>query len=70
VRARWGGSLATLVPGIRPAGSATQDQTRVVTPAMAARAGATYVVLGRAVTAAEDPAAALRTISAELGGVA
>jgi orotidine-5'-phosphate decarboxylase len=67
VGARWGTSLASLVPGVRPAGSATQDQARVVTPRAAAAAGATYVVLGRAVTAAPDPAAALAAIVADLG---
>jgi orotidine-5'-phosphate decarboxylase len=66
VREAHGDRLATLVPGIRPAGGAAQDQARVVTPADAARAGARYVVLGRAVTGTADPAAALRAIRAEL----
>ena len=66
VRARWGDELAVLVPGIRPAGSATHDQTRVVTPSQAAEAVATYVVLGRAVTQAADPREALAAISAQL----
>ncbi|MBV9879364.1 MAG: orotidine-5'-phosphate decarboxylase [Gemmatirosa sp.] len=66
VRARWGPTLATLVPGIRRAGAGVDDQARIVTPAMAAAAGARYVVLGRAVTAAADPAAALASIVAEL----
>ena len=70
VRDRFGGRLATLVPGIRLAGGAAHDQARVVTPAAAARAGARYVVLGRAVTAAPDPAAALSAIVAELEGAA
>jgi orotidine-5'-phosphate decarboxylase len=52
VRDRYGAALATLVPGVRPAGAAAQDQARVVTPAEAAAAGARWVVLGRAVTAA------------------
>jgi orotidine-5'-phosphate decarboxylase len=71
VRDRWSGRLATLVPGIRPAGAASQDQARVVTPTQAAAAGATYVVLGRAVTQAPDPDSALAAIVAELrdGGV-
>ena len=55
VRDRLGGRLATLVPGIRMAGGATQDQARVVTPSEAARAGAKYIVLGRAVTGAKSP---------------
>ena len=66
VRARWPHELATLVPGIRPAGAATHDQARVVTPRQAAEAGATYVVLGRAVTQAAQPRDALRAIASEL----
>jgi orotidine-5'-phosphate decarboxylase len=66
VRARWPDDLATLVPGIRPGGAATHDQARVVTPRQAAEAGATYVVLGRAVTQAAAPREALRAITEEL----
>jgi orotidine-5'-phosphate decarboxylase len=66
VRARWPDDLATLVPGIRPGGVASHDQARVVTPRQAAEAGATYVVLGRAVTQAAEPREALRAIEAEL----
>lgn len=66
IRARFGPSLRPLVPGVRPAGGAAHDQARVVTPSAASEAGAAYVVLGRAVTAAADPAAALRGIRAEL----
>lgn len=58
--------LRPLVPGIRLAGGASHDQARVVTPEQAAGDGATYLVLGRAVTAAEDPAAALASIRATL----
>jgi orotidine-5'-phosphate decarboxylase len=61
-----GSSLATLVPGVRLAGDSVNDQSRVVTPAAAANAGATYVVLGRTVTAAAEPTAALDRILAEL----
>jgi len=66
VRDRFDGRLATLVPGVRFAGGATQDQARVVTPRQAAEAGARYVVVGRAVTASKDPRAAMRQLSAEL----
>ncbi|HEU4563913.1 MAG TPA: orotidine-5'-phosphate decarboxylase [Gemmatimonadaceae bacterium] len=66
VRERFGERLRLLVPGIRPAGAATQDQARVVTPLEAVRAGASYLVLGRAVTGAADPAVALREIAASL----
>jgi orotidine-5'-phosphate decarboxylase len=56
VRAAFGSALRPLVPGVRLAGGASHDQARVVTPSEAARAGAAYVVLGRTVTAAPDPA--------------
>jgi orotidine-5'-phosphate decarboxylase len=69
VQSRFGSRLKLLVPGVRPAGSATHDQARVVTPAEAVRAGASYVVIGRAVTKAEDPVAAMRSINDEMGSV-
>jgi orotidine-5'-phosphate decarboxylase len=58
--------LATLVPGVRLAGGATQDQARVVTPSEAAKAGARYIVLGRAVSGAASPADAMRKVLADL----
>ena len=58
--------LATLVPGVRLAGDSAHDQSRVVTPAGAAKAGATYIVLGRTVTSAADPVAAMERVRAEL----
>ena len=67
VRERFGADLAVLVPGVRAAGGAVQDQARVVTPSEAAAAGATYVVLGRMVTAASDRAGAMAAVRAELG---
>ena len=66
VRERVGDRLAVLVPGVRPAGAATQDQARVVTPRQAAEAGARYVVVGRAVTAADDRREAMAAIVADL----
>ena len=68
VRARFGDRLAPLVPGIRLAGGTTHDQHRVMTPLAAQRAGARYLILGRAVTAAEDPPAAMERVLAELRG--
>jgi orotidine-5'-phosphate decarboxylase len=68
VRASYGERLAPLVPGIRLAGGASHDQARIVTPAAAQAAGARYVVLGRAVTAAADPAAAMERVLLELRG--
>lgn len=59
IRSRLGDRLALLVPGVRLPGDDAQDQARVVTPGDAAAAGARYVVLGRTVTAASDPRAAM-----------
>jgi orotidine-5'-phosphate decarboxylase len=66
VRARFGDRLAPLVPGIRLAGGNVHDQSRVMTPAAAQRAGARYLILGRAVTADPDPATAMDRVLAEL----
>jgi len=70
VRAKFGDALAVLVPAIRMAGSATHDQRRVVTPAEASAAGARYIVVGRAVTAAPDPREAMDRVLDELTSVA
>lgn len=67
VRAVYGGALKPLIPGIRLGGSSADDQARVVTPAEAARVGAAYIILGRTVTAAADPAAAYQRALGELG---
>jgi orotidine-5'-phosphate decarboxylase len=66
IRAEAGAGLQLLTPGIRLAGDAPGDQARVATPADAARAGVDFVVVGRSVTAAPDPAAAYRSVFAEL----
>jgi orotidine-5'-phosphate decarboxylase len=55
-----------VTPGVRPAGVDAGDQRRVATPAAALAAGADYLVVGRALTAASDPDAALRALAAEL----
>ena len=60
------GRLAVLVPGIRFQQATHHDQRRVVTPFEAATRGARYLVLGRAVTAASDPAGAMRYVRAEI----
>lgn len=62
VRAQHGDALEILVPGVRLAGSATNDQVRVTTPEHAAEAGVNYVVLGRTVTAAPAVRDAMRQV--------
>jgi orotidine-5'-phosphate decarboxylase len=55
-----------LTPGVRPAGAALNDQSRVMTPAEAIRAGANFLVIGRPITAAKDPGAAAWKILEEV----
>ncbi|MCB1866309.1 MAG: orotidine-5'-phosphate decarboxylase [Chromatiales bacterium] len=55
-----------VTPGIRPAGAGADDQRRTLTPAAAIRAGADYLVIGRPITAADDPARQLLTIASSL----
>jgi orotidine-5'-phosphate decarboxylase len=66
VRAAHGAHLASLIPGIRTAPVSGDDQSRVVTPEEAARAGAAYIIVGRAVTAASDPPTAFAELLARL----
>lgn len=66
VRDRFGGRLATLVPGVRMKGGATQDQARVVTPRDVVAAGGRYMIVGRMVTAAPDMTAAMDDVLREL----
>lgn len=66
LRAEEGDEFILLTPGIRPAGGEAGDQKRVVTPAAAIAAGATYLVVGRPITAAADPATAAEGILAEM----
>jgi orotidine-5'-phosphate decarboxylase len=61
-----GPTIALVVPGIRPAGSAVGDQKRVMTPAQAIAAGADYLVVARPVVAAADPKVAANAIVAEI----
>lgn len=58
VHALCGENFATVTPGIRLAGDAVGDQKRVMTPARAKEVGSDYIVVGRSITAAEDPVAA------------
>ncbi len=73
LRAAHGPDFAIVVPGIRPAGGAESgrgDQARVATPADAARAGATALVVGRPITRAPDPLGAARAIAADIAATA
>jgi orotidine-5'-phosphate decarboxylase len=66
IRSACGPDFFTVVPGIRPAGADVGDQKRVATPARAVAAGADLLVVGRPVTGAPDPDAALEAILAEI----
>lgn len=61
-KARFGADLLLVTPGIRPAGSDAGDQRRIMTPEDAQRDGADYMVIGRPITQAAQPAAALQAI--------
>jgi orotidine-5'-phosphate decarboxylase len=66
LRAALGATPLAVTPGIRPATAGGDDQRRVATPAAAVADGADFLVVGRPITGAADPAAALRAIVAEL----
>jgi orotidine-5'-phosphate decarboxylase len=66
LRERIGPAFVSVTPGIRLAGDSAGDQARVVTPGDAVRAGAHYLVIGRPVTQAADPAATLGAIAASI----
>ncbi len=66
IRAACGREFLIVVPGVRPANSAANDQSRVATPGAAIRAGADYLVIGRPITAAANPAAAAKEIVREM----
>jgi len=66
IREACGPEFCTVVPGIRPAWAAKGDQKRVMTPSEAIGLGAHYLVIGRPINAAENPAAAARRIYREL----
>lgn len=68
LRRELGPEFLLVTPGIRPAGAERGDQVRIATPADAVRAGASYLVIGRPVTQASDPARALAEINAEIEG--
>ena len=66
IRQTCGTDFLLVVPGIRPADSQHGDQKRVMTPSKAARAGADYIVVGRPIRAAANPAAAAQSVQDEL----
>lgn len=69
LRSRFGENFTLVTPGIRPFGSNTDDQRRVLTPVEAIRNGSTYLVIGRPVTQADDPPGILLTINEELAAL-
>jgi len=68
VRKALGADPVILVPAVRPTGAAADDQARTVTPREATAAGADWIVVGRPITRAVDPAAAAAAIAAEIAG--
>ena len=66
IRMMLGSKPIIVTPGIRPAGSSTDDHVNVATPTLALAAGADYLVVGRTIRNAPDPAAAAREIQAEI----
>lgn len=68
LRKHCGEGFCLVTPGIRPAQASLDDQSRVMTPQAALRAGASYLVIGRPITQAADPLRALLDIQQEIGG--
>jgi orotidine-5'-phosphate decarboxylase len=69
LRRAAGAGFVLVTPGVRPAGAASNDQTRTLTPAEALEQGADYLVVGRPITGARDPLAALMAIRREIGEI-
>ena len=66
LRQHLGSDFCLVTPGIRPAGSETGDQTRILTPRQALHAGAEYLVIGRPITQVTDPLQVLESIAHEI----
>ena len=69
LRKQLGAGVALVTPGIRPADAALDDQNRVLTPAEAARFGASHIVVGRPILKASDPAAVAAAIRRDIGEI-
>ena len=67
IRETCGADFAIVTPGIRPASASKDDQARTMTPREAVQAGASWLVIGRPIAGAADPAAAAAAINAEIG---
>jgi orotidine-5'-phosphate decarboxylase len=70
LRQQHGKEFCLVTPGIRPASSTADDQTRIMTPRAALEAGSSYLVIGRPITQAPDPLLALQNILKETGELA
>ena len=66
IREACGEDFMIVTPGVRPAGSSLDDQSRVATPAKALQDGASHLVIGRPIRAAKDPALAAKNILEEM----
>ncbi len=69
IREACGEDFLIVTPGVRPAGSSVDDQSRIATPAAALQNGASHLVIGRPIRAAEDPKAAAESIIKEMESV-
>lgn len=69
IRAACGDGFVIVTPGVRPQGTAVNDQSRIATPAGALKNGAHHLVVGRPITAAPDPRAAALAILQEMGEI-
>ena len=68
IREACGGDFLIVTPGVRPASASKDDQKRVMTPAEAVKGGASYLVIGRPISAAQEPIKAAEEIIAEIAG--
>jgi len=66
IREACGKDFLVVTPGVRPAFASTDDQKRVMTPAEAVKAGSDYLVIGRPISSAADPSAAVESIVTEI----